>query len=220
MPRHHSPGSGLRAPGRETPGFGLRAAGRPATPHRGERRHAQQPMQARSPKPEVSRVRSRMRARSRDSEEAVRMRKLMLAVAVVFACGLLSGPAQLQQQRGGEDETGPYEVVPNWPQPIAQPGYALGSQGGVFAESPEPGLPRQPRRDQAAREAAQRLHRRLWRRRVGAHADARDAQLHHDHRRRPASWSSRGRSGTSCSRAAAVRTRSRSARTIRNGTSG
>jgi 6-bladed beta-propeller len=64
------------------------------------------------------------------------MRKLTLAVAVVFACGLLSGPALLQQQRGGEDETGPYEVVPNWPQPLARKGYALGSQGGVFAESP------------------------------------------------------------------------------------
>ena len=25
---------------------------------------------------------------------------------------------------------------PNWPQPLARPGYALGSQGGVFAESP------------------------------------------------------------------------------------
>ena len=46
------------------------------------------------------------------------MRKLTLAVAVVFACGLLSGPALLQQQRGGEDETGPYEVVPN-PQQVS-----------------------------------------------------------------------------------------------------
>ena len=63
------------------------------------------------------------------------MRKLMLAIAVVMACGLFSGPALLQE-RGGEDETGPYEVVPNWPQPLARPGYALGSQGGVFAESP------------------------------------------------------------------------------------
>ena len=60
------------------------------------------------------------------------MRKLMVAVAMVMACDLLSGPALLQE-RGGEDETGPYEVVPNWPQPIARPGYALGSQGGVFA---------------------------------------------------------------------------------------
>src|SRR5918999_4334939 len=70
-------------------------------------------------------------------ERRRRMRKLGFVVAVVFAAGLLSEPALLQQQRGGEDETGPYEVVPNWPQPLAQPGYALGSQGGVFAESPD-----------------------------------------------------------------------------------
>jgi len=63
------------------------------------------------------------------------MRKLTLVVALVFAGGLLWGAAGLQQ-KGGEDETGPYEVVPNWPQQLARPGYALGSQGGVFAESP------------------------------------------------------------------------------------
>src|SRR3989442_14244526 len=63
------------------------------------------------------------------------MRKLTLVVAVVFACGLLWGAAA-PQQKGGEDETGPYEVVPNWPQQLARSGYALGSQGGVFAESP------------------------------------------------------------------------------------
>ena len=68
--------------------------------------------------------------------EGYGMPKLMLAVAAVFACGLLSGPALLQE-RGGEDETGPYEVVSNWPQQLARPGYALGSQGGVFAESPD-----------------------------------------------------------------------------------
>ena len=63
------------------------------------------------------------------------MRKLTPVVAVVFACGLLWGAAA-PQQKGGEDETGPYEVVPNWPQQLARSGYALGSQGGVFAESP------------------------------------------------------------------------------------
>lgn len=63
------------------------------------------------------------------------MRELMLAVAVVLACGLSSGPVLLQE-RGGEDETGPYEVVPNWPQQLARPGYALGPQAGVFAETP------------------------------------------------------------------------------------
>src|SRR5262249_59173799 len=63
------------------------------------------------------------------------MRKLTLVVGLMFACGVLSG-AVGPQQKGGEDETGPYEVVPNWPQPLARSGYALGSQGGVFAESP------------------------------------------------------------------------------------
>jgi hypothetical protein len=63
------------------------------------------------------------------------MRKLTLVAGLMFACGVLSG-AGGPQQKGGEDETGPYEVVPNWPQQLARPGYALGSQGGVFAESP------------------------------------------------------------------------------------
>src|SRR5437016_13251744 len=52
----------------------------------------------------------------------------MLAVSVGGAAGL--------QQKGGEDETGPYAVVSKWPQQLARSGYALGSQGGVFAESP------------------------------------------------------------------------------------
>ena len=63
------------------------------------------------------------------------MRKLTLVAAVLLAGGLLWGAA-VPQQKGGEDETGPYEVVPNWPQQLARSGYALGSQGGVFAESP------------------------------------------------------------------------------------
>ena len=63
------------------------------------------------------------------------MRKLTLIAAMVFAYSLLSGPALLQQ-KGGEDETGPYEVVADWPKMLASAGHALGSQGGVFAESP------------------------------------------------------------------------------------
>jgi len=50
---------------------------------------------------------------------------------------LLGGVATLQvQQKGGEDETGPYEAVAGWPQPWTQTGYIWGSQPGVFAESP------------------------------------------------------------------------------------
>ena len=63
------------------------------------------------------------------------MRIHVLAFAVVFGLGLLSAPA-LSQQKGGEEETGPYDVVANWPEKSARPGYIQGSQGGVFAESP------------------------------------------------------------------------------------
>jgi len=41
-----------------------------------------------------------------------------------------------QTQKGGEDTTGPYDVVDGWMKPFARQGYIQGSQGGVFAESP------------------------------------------------------------------------------------
>src|SRR4029450_11608096 len=50
---------------------------------------------------------------------------------------LVPSPA-LMQEKGGEDEFGPYEVVENWPQPIpGTEGYTGGSTGGVFAEPPD-----------------------------------------------------------------------------------
>lgn len=71
------------------------------------------------------------------------MRTPVLTLAFVLGTGLLFAPALLQQQpispnsqKGGEEETGPYEVVSKWPQPFARQGYIQGSQGGVFAESP------------------------------------------------------------------------------------
>jgi 6-bladed beta-propeller protein len=70
------------------------------------------------------------------------MRVPLLTVVGVFALGLYSAPALLQSRgggsgvHGGEDETGPYDLVRNWPQPFARSGYIWGSQGGVFAESP------------------------------------------------------------------------------------
>ena len=63
------------------------------------------------------------------------MRVPAVALAAVFGFGLLSAPALLQQ-KGGEEETGPYDVVDKWPQPFARQGYIQGSQGGVFAETP------------------------------------------------------------------------------------
>ncbi len=64
------------------------------------------------------------------------MRVPALAVVLVLGAGMVSAPAQMQQ-KGGEQETGPYDVVPNWPQEWAKEGYIWGSQPGVFAESPD-----------------------------------------------------------------------------------
>ena len=60
---------------------------------------------------------------------------LTLVLAGVVASGFSCASA-LAQQKGGEDVTGPYDVVVNFPQPIAQKGYVWGSQAGVFAETP------------------------------------------------------------------------------------
>ena len=63
------------------------------------------------------------------------MRALSLALTCVFAIGLLHAPAALQE-KGGEEETGPYTVVENWPSPWARQGYIWGSQPGVVADTP------------------------------------------------------------------------------------
>src|SRR5262245_62108668 len=49
---------------------------------------------------------------------------------------LRAQPQQAVQVKGGEDETGPYEVAEDWPKPLGHKGWIWGSQGGVFAESP------------------------------------------------------------------------------------
>src|SRR5262245_19195752 len=66
------------------------------------------------------------------------MRIPAFAAGLVLTIGLLSTSAHLQQiQKGGEDETGPYDVAANWPQPWSKQGYIWGSQPGVFAETPD-----------------------------------------------------------------------------------
>jgi DNA-binding beta-propeller fold protein YncE len=68
----------------------------------------------------------------------------LLAIALL-AAGLSSSTATFAQvkakpaartQVGGEEETGPYDVAAGWPKPLGHPGWTWGSQGGVFAESP------------------------------------------------------------------------------------
>ena len=53
-------------------------------------------------------------------------------------------PAALVQERGGQEEFGPYELVENWPQPlpdgpdgVKHEGWTWGSVGGIYAESPD-----------------------------------------------------------------------------------
>jgi hypothetical protein len=63
------------------------------------------------------------------------MRLATIAVAAFLSVGLLSADAYLQE-KGGEDETGPYDVAEKWPAPWASGGYIWGSQPGIFAETP------------------------------------------------------------------------------------
>jgi hypothetical protein len=55
------------------------------------------------------------------------MRALAVTLASILAIGLLSPAVRLQEKardKGGEEETGPYTVVENWPTPWAQPAAA------------------------------------------------------------------------------------------------
>jgi DNA-binding beta-propeller fold protein YncE len=61
------------------------------------------------------------------------MGRILCCVAAL----LLAPGISFAQEKGGEDETGPYEVVANWPQPWSQSGYVWGSQPAVFAQSPD-----------------------------------------------------------------------------------
>jgi len=61
---------------------------------------------------------------------------ILLSFAGVLLAGTFAFSVEALQQKGGEEETGPYDVVANWPQPWAKPGYIWGSQPGIFAESP------------------------------------------------------------------------------------
>jgi len=65
------------------------------------------------------------------------MRGAITGLLAAVAIGSLSVPVLLQE-KGGDDRTGPYDVVQGWPQPLAfaKPGYIWGSTGGIFAESP------------------------------------------------------------------------------------
>ena len=75
---------------------------------------------------------------------------IFLVIAIVFVIGVLLGsrPASVQgaddlgtvPQKGGQEQTGHYEVVRDWPKPLTSlPGHekwTWGSPEGIFAENP------------------------------------------------------------------------------------
>jgi NHL repeat-containing protein len=73
------------------------------------------------------------------ADEEIDMRVLLLAVAAVFASGLLAAPAYLQDTPRNpytQPATAYYEVE-TWPANFASPGYIRGSNSGIFVESPD-----------------------------------------------------------------------------------
>ena len=69
----------------------------------------------------------------------------VVASVAMFVIALVSlAPAATEQDRGGQEEFGHYEVVPNWPQPlpdgpdgVKHDGWTWGSVGAVYAETPD-----------------------------------------------------------------------------------
>ena len=55
--------------------------------------------------------------------------RMTLLFLVLFAVTVIP------QEKGGDDVTGPYDLVANWPENVCGPAYQGGSVGGVFAES-------------------------------------------------------------------------------------
>jgi sugar lactone lactonase YvrE len=65
------------------------------------------------------------------------------SMVLLFALAVLT-PAAVEQEKGGQEEFGPYEPVPNWPQPlpdgpdgVKHDGWTWGSTGAVYAETPD-----------------------------------------------------------------------------------
>ena len=54
--------------------------------------------------------------------------------AMLVTAGVL---AQMTQEKGGGDETGPYDLVAGWPQNYCGDGFQIGSTAGIWAESPD-----------------------------------------------------------------------------------
>jgi hypothetical protein len=67
-----------------------------------------------------------------------------LAVLTVLLALVAMTPTALVQERGGQEEFGPYEPVADWPKPlpdgkdgVTHAGWTWGSVGGIYAETPD-----------------------------------------------------------------------------------
>jgi peptidylamidoglycolate lyase len=60
-----------------------------------------------------------------------------IPVAVIVVLLIAGGTAQSPQEKGGGNETGPYQLVAGWPQNYCGPGHMIGSTAGIWAESPD-----------------------------------------------------------------------------------
>ena len=68
----------------------------------------------------------------------------LLVMGAVVSVALVGRAAPAAQERGGQEEFGPYELVSNWPQPlpdgpdgVKHAGWTWGSVGAVYAETPD-----------------------------------------------------------------------------------
>jgi hypothetical protein len=72
------------------------------------------------------------------------MRVRIASLTILIATGILIAAPLALQDKGGQEEYGPYELVDNWPQPlpdgadgVKHAGWTWGSVGAVFAETPD-----------------------------------------------------------------------------------
>ncbi len=64
-------------------------------------------------------------------------KKIGAAIAALGLVAAVGVYAQTSQEKGGDDATGPYDVVPNWPQNFCGETHVPGATAGVWAESPD-----------------------------------------------------------------------------------
>ena len=69
---------------------------------------------------------------------------VLLAIGVIVSAVFVGQAAPAMQEKGGQEEFGPYDLVENWPQPlpdgtdgVKHDGWTWGSVGAVYAETPD-----------------------------------------------------------------------------------